>query len=64
MPVDLGDLITASFDAAAAEAWSKFALDEADKLALREAAMKVLGLFPQPHGRPMRFGERGVLNRA
>jgi hypothetical protein len=46
MPVDLRDLITASFDAAAAEAWSKFTLDEADKLALREAAMKVPGLFP------------------
>jgi hypothetical protein len=46
MPVDLRDLITASFDAAAAEARSKFTLDEADKLALREAAMKVLGLFP------------------
>jgi hypothetical protein len=38
MPVDLRDLITASFDTAAAEAWSKFAPDE--------AAMKVLGLFP------------------
>ena len=46
MPVDLRDLIAASFDAAAAEAWSKFTLDEADRLALREAAMKVLGLFP------------------
>ncbi len=46
MPVGLRDLIMASFDAAAAEAWSKFTPDEADKLALREAAMKVLGLFP------------------
>jgi hypothetical protein len=60
----LRDLITASFDAAAAEAWSKFTLDEADKLALREAAMKGPGLIPWPHGRPMRVDERGVLDRA
>lgn len=46
MPGDLRELITTSFDAAAAEAWSKFTLGEADKLVLREAALKVLGLFP------------------
>jgi hypothetical protein len=46
MPGDLRDLIIASFDAAAAETWSKFTLGEADKLVLREAALKVLGLFP------------------
>jgi hypothetical protein len=46
MPVDLRELITASFGAAAADAWSKFTVGEADKLALREAALKVLGLFP------------------
>jgi hypothetical protein len=46
MPVDLRELITMTFDAAAAETWSKFTLAEADKLVLREAGMKVLGLFP------------------
>jgi hypothetical protein len=46
MPGDLRDLIMASFDTAAAETWSKFTLGEADKHVLREAALKVLGLFP------------------
>jgi hypothetical protein len=40
------DLITASFDASAAEAWSQFTGGEAEKIVLREAALKVLGLFP------------------
>lgn len=42
---DLSDLITASFDADAAEAWSKFTVGEADKLVLQEAANKVLKVF-------------------
>jgi hypothetical protein len=46
MPGDLRELITASFDALVAEAWSKFTVDEADKLVLEEAARKVLQLFP------------------
>ncbi|MEH2500482.1 hypothetical protein V1294_006961 [Bradyrhizobium sp. AZCC 1678] len=46
MPGDLRDLITASFDVAAADAWSKFEVGEADKLVLHEAAMKVLKVFP------------------
>jgi hypothetical protein len=43
---DLRELITASFDAAAADAWSKFTVSEADKLVLHEAALKVLKVFP------------------
>jgi hypothetical protein len=46
MPEDLRELITASFDAAAADAWSKFTVSEADKLVLHEAALKVLDVFP------------------
>jgi len=46
MPGDLRELITASFDAAAADAWSKFTVGEADKLVLHEAALKVLKVFP------------------
>ncbi|WOH59931.1 hypothetical protein [Bradyrhizobium sp. BWC-3-1] len=46
MPEDLRTLITASFDADVAESWSKFTVSEAEKLVLRDAALKVLGLFP------------------
>jgi hypothetical protein len=46
MPGDLRELITASFDAASADAWSKFTVGEADKLVLHEAALKVLKVFP------------------
>jgi hypothetical protein len=42
----LRELITASFDAAAADAWSKFTVGEADRLVLHEAALKVLKVFP------------------
>jgi hypothetical protein len=45
MPGDLRELITASFGAAAADAWSKFTVGEADKLVLHEAALKVLKVF-------------------
>ena len=38
---DLRELITASFDAAAADAWSRFTVGEADKLVLHEAVLKV-----------------------
>lgn len=47
MPGDLRELITASFDATAADAWSKFTVGEADKLVLHEAALKVLSVFPR-----------------
>ncbi|WP_156918354.1 hypothetical protein [Bradyrhizobium sp. Cp5.3] len=46
MPGNLRELITASFDAAAANAWSKFTVGEADKRVLNEAALKVLKIFP------------------
>jgi hypothetical protein len=46
MPGSLRELITASFDAAAADAWSKFTVGEAEKLVLHEAALKVLKAFP------------------
>ncbi len=46
MPGDLRDLITASFDAAAADVWSRFTVGEVDKLVLQECAMKVLKVFP------------------
>jgi|HubBroStandDraft_6_1064221.scaffolds.fasta_scaffold583181_2 hypothetical protein len=45
-PGSLRELITASFDAAAADAWSKFTVGEAEKLVLHEAALKVLKAFP------------------
>lgn len=45
MPRDLGDLITASFDVASADTWSKFEVGEADKVLLHEGAMKVLRVF-------------------
>jgi hypothetical protein len=40
------ELITESVDAAAADAWSKFTVGEADKLVFHEAALKVLKVFP------------------
>ncbi|MDA9545125.1 hypothetical protein ACM43_11825 [Bradyrhizobium sp. CCBAU 45321] len=43
---DLRRLITASFDAAAVDAWSKFAVGDADRHVLHEAALKVLNVFP------------------
>ena len=43
---DLRELITASFDAAAADAWSRFTVGEADKLVLHEVTLKVLKIFP------------------
>lgn len=46
MPGDLRELITASFDATAADTWSKFTVGAADKLVLHEAALKVLKVFP------------------
>jgi hypothetical protein len=46
MPGDLRDMIAASYGADAADAWGKFTVGEADKLVLREAAMKVLHMFP------------------
>jgi hypothetical protein len=46
MPGDLRELITASFNAETADAWSKFRVGEADKLVLREAGTRVLELFP------------------
>ena len=39
MPRDIRELITESVDAAAADAWSKFTVGEADKLVLHEAAL-------------------------
>ncbi|MDR3484295.1 MAG: hypothetical protein P4M05_05215 [Bradyrhizobium sp.] len=38
--------MTESVDAAAADAWSKFTVGEAEKLVLHEAALKVLKVFP------------------
>jgi hypothetical protein len=43
---DLRALITASFGGEAADAWSKFTVGKADKLVLRDAALKVLNIFP------------------
>jgi hypothetical protein len=46
MPGNLRELITASFDAAAADGWSKFTVGEAEKLVLHEAALNVLRVLP------------------
>src|SRR5882757_3368884 len=45
MAGDLRELITTSFGVEAAEAWGKFSVGGADKLALHDAAMKVLQVF-------------------
>ena len=46
--MDLRELIAASFNAEAAEAWSKFSLGDDDKARLGEAGRRIMVLFSKP----------------